>query len=254
MKDLSTLTAIAEPNQTVTLEEIESSNIVEDSIINDSIEPDNTVLNTDNQLEQIAGHKPEITNYMLDESNFVGYESKEQQEHVYRLASFGVITPVTKSVLDLGCGRGDFGSYIKRVINQDIKYTGIDVNPLMVQIGTAKHAELGENGLQFKIADYFNFTPTDEYEWVFNNINCTIPYGYHTGDKWAQLLDLIKKSIEYCTIGCVFILLNDKRSYDGFFQYNPGELINLLGDVRYAIDNTDMQDVFKLVIFKQPFI
>lgn len=208
----------------------------------------NTQLNTTAELK--LSENIDISPYMLTDSNFVGYESLDQQEHIYRLSAFGVLNNESKSVLDLGCGRGDFGSYIRKVINPNIEYTGVDVNKLMIDIGQTKY-----NDLTFIVEDYFNLNHQSEYEWVFNNINCTIPYGYHTGDKWEQLYDLINKSLTYCTVGCVFMLLNDKTTFDGFYQYNPGELISYINklNLRYAVDNTDIHDLYKLVIFKHQF-
>lgn len=257
MKDISSLIKSTPPNINESdVQEYKGENQSQKSTEHSDPVADNEYISeSESSSENLDLTNVPISDYMLTDPHFVGFESNEQQERIYRLASFGVINNTTTSVIDLGCGRGDFGSYIKKVINPDISYTGVDVNPLMERICFTKYAELSNNNLKFIVDNYYNLNSDTKFDWVFNNINCTIPYGYHNGDKWQQLFDLIDISIEISKVGVVFLLLNDKTSYDGFYQYNTGELISYLDkkNFRYAVDYSDIYDVFKLIIFKQPF-
>lgn len=51
------------------------------------------------------------------------------------------------SVLDLGCGRGDFYSYLKRR-GIECEYTGYDINPRMIEFARSKHP-----GANFELKD-----------------------------------------------------------------------------------------------------
>lgn len=202
-----------------------------------------------------------ISDYMVRDSNFVGYESIEQQEQIYRMSTYGILSPLLpgRSVLDLGAGRGDLGSFISRVIDPRMQYNGVDVNKLMIDIGNQKNSE--RDTFQLNQLNYFDLKGNSEKypnlisDWVFNVTNLTIPYGYHNGDKMEQFNDLLDISLEYSIIGAVFMLINTRSEFDGYYQYNTADIINILEsrNLKYAIDNTDLRDIFKLVIFKQNF-
>lgn len=241
MKDISSLSPIIpndpKPEVVETIQSTENINLIEDI------------------PEEIV-----ISDYMVRDSNFVGYESIEQQEQIYKMATYGILLPeATKSVIDFGAGRGDLGSFIQRVIDPKIQYTGVDVNRLMIDIGKQKHPE--RDIFQLHQLNYFDLKgKSEEYphlisDWTFNITNLTIPYGYHNGDKMEQFNDLLDISLEYSIIGSVFMLINTRSEFDGYYQYNTADIINILEkkDLKYAIDNTDLKDIFKLVIFKQNF-
>lgn len=221
----------------------------------------NTQENPQNLIEDITpseiNEKPTIEPYMLESPNFVGYENIEDQEHMYNLCSFGIFNPSITSLVDLGCGRGDFGHYVKSTINSNINYIGVDVNPVMINTGNEKYKNKFTDPDSFKLinANYYDNLEI-KGDWVVNLTNLTIPYGYHNGDSMEQFKDLLEISLQICEVGCVFMLLNDKQQFPGYFQYNIGSLTNYLDQigVRYAVDYTDKIHIFKLVIFKQPFI
>ena len=47
-----------------------------------------------------------------------------------------ISTPI-KTVLDVGCGFGDMGAYLNKT-HPNINYTGIDINPLLIQEGLTR--------------------------------------------------------------------------------------------------------------------
>lgn len=228
--------------------------IIKDTIVDEQDNP-NPTSQVISDIEAPPIDVP-ISPYMLSDSNFVGYESVEQQEQIYKMATYGVINPETKSVLDLGCGRGDLGSFINRIISPDVKYQGIDVNQLMIDIGQEKYPTDVKSLFQlnyYELKDTINSDLTSD--WVFNITNLTVPYGYHNGNQLEQFKDLLDISLTYCNIGTVFMLINTRSEFDGYYQYETSEIVKIIESLglRYAIDNTDLKDIFKLVIFKQNF-
>ncbi len=212
------------------------------------VDTEQLVILEDNQSNKIS-------EYMISDSNFVGYENQEQQESVYNLATFGIITPnVNTSITEFGCGRGDLCSFILKTINPNVKYTGVDVNQLMIDIGKTKYPDynlITKNYHDIDINTEQNFIS----DWVFNVINLTVPYGYYNGEPFQQFVETLEISLENCNHGVVFILLNNKSEFPGYIQYDTSELIQHIDklNLRYAVDNTDFKDIFRLVIFKNPF-
>ena len=199
--------------------------------------------------------------YMVNDSNFVGYESQKFQYTVYRAAEFGTIVTGLENILDVGCGRGDFGDYIlSRYPN--VKYTGIDLNEIMIQIGEHKYTETYSNFRYNLQAAIFNnyLTVNQKYDYVYHINTLSVDYGlwpnlHSDSNRYEFLKMLIEKSLEISNVGVVFILHNDGLEESGQVSYSLTPLSKILYDMnlKFAIDNTDVPDMYKLVILKNPF-
>ncbi len=55
-------------------------------------------------------------------------------------AVLGLIEPEGKSLLDFGCGKGDFYSFLKQK-GISCKYTGIDINPSLIEVAKKNYPE-----------------------------------------------------------------------------------------------------------------
>ena len=90
----------------------------------------------DGALDENFDGREEITEEKLNElvdttfiettSEAVGFENRESQWNAYRIIS-QYINP-EGSVLDFGCGRGEFKSFFLDEFSYDLDYTGIDMN------------------------------------------------------------------------------------------------------------------------------
>lgn len=243
MKSLSSFIKEKSPNSEDVLLE---NPIIEDNGPTQTIEPAPIAdIEADDIPEQVI-----INDYMINDSNFTGYETTEIQESIYRLATFGLLARA-KSVLDLGCGRADLYSYISKTVNPDIVYYGVDVNKLMLDVARRKYPNAPN--LNLLEQNYFSNEELPVCDWVLNLTNLTVPYGYHDGDAMQQFIELLYISLEQCTQGTIFVLLNDRSSYPGYYQFKVADIVNKLEEMglRYGIDNSDdMTDIFKLVILK----
>jgi len=230
---------------------------VQDSSINQ-----NTVEPHDSNVTKPPDQFPE---YMEADANYVGYPDLQTQYDVYRSAAFSLFTVDTKTVLDVGCGRGDFGSYILTELKNDIKYTGIEQNQLMIDVGTKKYQSLINSGnIEFRHAKFDSSYPvTEKYDLVFHNTNMTVDYGVYpnlmqNNNRYEYLSQMIQKSLEMSNIASVFMLLNDNNSSDtsdSYIHYSYGGISKILYDlnVRFAIDNTDFSSIIKLIVFNNRF-
>jgi SAM-dependent methyltransferase len=221
------------------------------------IQPSSTNVNT----EEIIESQTPFPAYMINDSSFVGYESEFQQYTLYRAAEFGTIVTGIENVLDVGAGRGDFGHYLlARYPN--VKYTGLDFNQIMVQIGQYKYSEKYST-FRFNLQEaIFNNSITigQKYDYVYNINNMSIDYGlwpdvYSGENRYEYLKMMIQKSMDLCNVGVVFMLHNDGSESSGQLTYSLTPVSNILYDMnlKFAIDNTDVPDMYKLVILKNSF-
>ena len=89
------------------------------------------------------------------------------------------------SVMDIGCGFGDFFQFMKRH-NIDIKYYGFDISEKLIDMGKSKYPEVA-NRLQ--VLDATNATlPQTDYAVISGTFNLK------TTDNWA----LITKTVANC--------------------------------------------------------
>jgi len=66
-----------------------------------------------------------------------------------------------KTILDYGCGKGDFLGFLKRH-GIEADYTGIDINPELIALASMKHPEAS-----FKVLDVEETDPGEDFDYVF---------------------------------------------------------------------------------------
>ena len=95
---------------------------------------------TSNQeLEQIQPTAEELAEikdqgYLEDSAAIVGYATRQEQFNAYGEAV--VVIPQGSSILDFGCGRGDFYSWHQITYNNPkFDYLGVDANQVLIDTG-----------------------------------------------------------------------------------------------------------------------
>jgi len=187
--------------------------------------------------------------YIMHSSEVVGYDNRERQ-----FTSYGVIanTIGLSSVLDFGCGRGDFKVfYAQRMeIEPDqIDYTGIDINEVLINAGKELYPDI-----DIRVADWLNMPKDLKKEWCINVNSLNLRYDRDlTKDNWEYFKASIKAMYECATSGVAVMLASDVPAIeDGLTNYNPGDVINWaqkeFGGV--AIDHSYSTEMFTLIIYK----
>lgn len=194
-------------------------------------------------------------NYLKADPQVVGYRNLEEQAVVYDFVASN-FDATQESVLDIGCGRGDFLRHVQELYQADIKYHGIDMNKVLV--GIAK--ELSPSST-FTATNLFKLDGNYAADWVINIGGLSVIYE-PTGkdfDIMDALKNTITKMMELADTGIVISLLslNTSEAYDeGYIAYDPVEVLDwslnefgqLGGNVR--LDHSIADSMFTLTIYK----
>lgn len=215
-------------------------------------------------ISEITNTDSEFPSYLLTDSNVVGYPDSGFQEEIYKIASIGTFDANTKTIFDVGCGRGDYGHYLKTAVNPDFNYIGVDSNSLLINVGREKYKDSGLNlDLQNSTFDseWVNNNETISADWVMNIFNLSLQYNNVTkhdlsgSGKYDYFEEILLASMKVANLGTVFILLNENQEEDvnlnnlTLFEFTEISRILFKHNYAFAIDNTDFSGIFKLLVY-----
>lgn len=95
------------------------------------------------------GDRPEAVRWTYD----------GQIMHYEAMLDIGDITG--SSILDFGCGKGDFYGFLKNR-NIDVKYTGLDINENLIKLAKEKYP-----GMDFRVFDIEREELKEDFDFVF---------------------------------------------------------------------------------------
>ena len=203
----------------------------------------------------VADAKPvEFPEYILNDPEIVGYVDEETQMSFYKLAVDGIDIDVNTSIMDLGCGRGDFFKYIYDLGTGCTDYVGYELNGRLLDAGMIKYKDF--DIIDFKHENFLNPIPKDtdplEYQtadWTFNILNLALNYDNHSTDKWEHFDAVLAASMLLCEKGSIFILLSDNGGVQEYVHHPIDEVVKRIQDkYMFAIDRTSSTSIYKLGI------
>lgn len=206
------------------------------------------VLDTDDAIPTPDVSYPD---HLISSPEVIGYPTLEFQENIYRLSAQGVFDPSINSILDIGCGRGDFGSYLKKVVNSELDYTGIDMNPLHIDIGKYKFKDFQKfNLIAENVLNYSGTHDICVINSIFEN-----NYDNHSESTYDYFKKILYKALDISDIGVVIVALNDRFKNEPYTTFNMAEITSILTELelKFSIENTEFSNVFKIMIHKQTF-
>jgi 2-polyprenyl-3-methyl-5-hydroxy-6-metoxy-1,4-benzoquinol methylase len=170
-----------------------------------------------------------------------GWDSEETQySHFVLLSS---ILKKNSTVLDVGCGQGDFYQYLKN-INLDIDYFGIDFSEQMIKIAQQKFGNS-----RFSKSDFFSTNSSYDFVIASGTFNFIVENQY----------EYIKKSIELCfkncKKACAIALTSDLAKFkyeEPVFYYCPKKIleISLCCTPKVVLNTSSFEDEFVLFMYK----
>ena len=185
------------------------------------------------------------TTFIETTSEAVGFENRESQWNAYRIIS-QYIDP-EGSVLDFGCGRGDFKSFFLDEFSYDLDYTGIDMNKQLIDAGLNVNPSYN-----LKHIDWSKLNESADWCISIGSHDVRYDANLKLSDK-EYLIESIKKMYNSANQGVAIMLASDiLQQDDGIITWNAGELLNdILKDFRTAIVDHSFSDaLFTLIIYK----
>ena len=88
----------------------------------------------------------------------LGWGTREQQQHRFEQTLLGPIDIAGRSVLDIGCGFGDYRDFLRDAVPSAGRYRGWDVCPDLVAEATRRHVH--DDGATFEVRNLMAAEPS----------------------------------------------------------------------------------------------
>lgn len=120
-----------------------------------------------------------------------------------------------KSILDLGCGVGDFYGFLKSR-NYEVEYMGIDLLPEMIEEARNKY-----------LSGNFYLKQIDQIEDEFDYIFASGAFSYRVENYYEKYMKIIKTMFNNCKLGIAFNMLKEGKHVDddAFITYSPTDIM-----------------------------
>ncbi|RLG15871.1 MAG: hypothetical protein DRN71_00080 [Candidatus Nanohalarchaeota archaeon] len=179
----------------------------------------------------------------------MGYGSEQSQD-----IRFGTLFKAGdmagKTILDVGCGRGDFAAKLVRSGVKYKRYLGIDIVPQMIDI--AKKANSSEN-VEFRVLDILACSEKLSFDYVImcGPLNLRTPHTEETAKK------LIRKAYEIAKIGVAFnmtsILGDEDKKTDHTYYFDPFDVLRFCAGMTRNLwfDHTYLPHDFTVFMYRK---
>lgn len=182
-----------------------------------------------------------IPDYLLNDPEVVGYPDLEMQDAIYQWAVEGV-NCWGKTILDVGCGRGDLIKFIP-YCNQ---YIGVETKDSLCLVGNRKYDHF--DNFEICQGNYLTMTFVNyDIGFVIGTLNSITAQ-----DKWETFKEFFNKLYKEISDCCIFIL-NSGNSEEGFNDFPFNELFTELltvSNIPFKIDYSKFEDIYKLTVYK----
>lgn len=124
------------------------------------------------------------------------------------------------SVLDLGCGFGDFSEYLSRK-NIIVSYTGYDINPTIINEARERYP-----GRKFEVKDILN-EPFPEFDYIVSSSCFNLPLT--NGDNYDFIAKILLQCYQHVRKGVSIDFLTSYVDYESpeGFHYEPERVFAL---------------------------
>lgn len=174
-------------------------------------------MNKKDKAETIRRYEKRLKEFGIS-CQTLGWNGKESQ--YLRFMIMSEISDLNNvSILDVGCGFGDFYYYLKkRGIN--VTYTGYDISSKIIECAKQKFSKFQ---VEFQVKDILLDNVDRRFDYVFSSgiFNAKI------SDNISFVKKMMKKMFEMCNIGIAVNMLTNYVDYmrKDLFYYSPQEML-----------------------------
>lgn len=149
------------------------------------------------------------------------------------------------SILDVGCGFGDLYGFLVKGGYSNIKYTGVDINPRLIEIAEKVHP-----GVRFEVKDFQEDHVEGSFDWVFSSgiFNFRLP------DNTSFIQAMLKKMVRMCKRGVAADFLSSYVDFknEGAYYTCPEDIFRFCRALskRIALRHDYMPFEFCVYIYK----
>jgi len=182
----------------------------------------------------------------------VGYGNREQQFGIYSTIApyFGE----DDTIMDFGCGRGDFYAWYTQTYNKEPNYRGIDLSEPLINAGLKVYPNA-----QIICGDWNDTAQYDIADWCINVGSLNMRYDADTVTSDMEYFDkTVLTMFDKCEKGVILLLASDLINDDveAISVFNAGDTLNrvlkLVADKNgyVALDHSFADGMFSLIIYK----
>lgn len=188
-------------------------------------------------------YQKSIPEYLLNDSEIVGFPDEEMQEEIYKWVEED-LPKHHFSIKDLGAGRCDFyGRLRHREGYHDertgVDYFGIESNPNLCEVARQKYP--GVKVINNKFQDVSIQT---DFTICIGTLNDD-----HGEDKWEYFNNTLTGCLSDTKTAVIFVLAADFEGKYGYLDYPIHELVQRLDkNLRWEIDYSLYEDIYKLTV------
>ena len=184
---------------------------------------------------------------LLYSTDILGFTNREVQSETYTKISS--LIPQEDSVLDFGCGRGDYFNWYNNTYGaKKIKYTGVDIDKSLIKAGKELYKDI-----KLINKDWKRLPNKIICDWSININSNNYQYQKKNKDNITYLYETIDVMYKHANKGIIILLASELvDNKNDWIEYNPGDVLNW-ARMKYKnviIDHASFMNSFMLVIYK----
>lgn len=164
------------------------------------------------------------------------YWSDQESQHLRFKILMDIGMQAGDSVLDVGCGFGDFADYLAKQ-GKSVRFTGIDLSEELLEEGRKRYSDIS-----LISGDLYDFDPSPE---SFDYVTLSGALNRNLDDNGNYARSVIRRMFDACRKGIAFNLLDSRHQWTNsrwdLQSFHPDEIGEL---VRAFSDSFEIRDEY----------